>query len=163
MAKRNYEALNEQLIEELPHFLQLVLNMLQHTLIVLVQLQFKFHTDVHTLLERLTDSANKRPRVPLQSGEIQETHSRALAEVTSRLIQLSIVPTYLAGALKSVTSQQRMALTERENGGKGDGGREGESEGVREEESEGERENVTFSLSPLTSEPEEDTVAEVTA
>ena len=102
MAKRNYEALNEQLIEELPHFIQLALNMIHHTLTVLVQLQFKFHTGVHTVLERLADTASVTAeedggsRPPLQSSELQEMHYKALAEVTVRLIPLSIVPTSLA-------------------------------------------------------------------
>ena len=102
MAKRNYEALNEQLIEELPHFIQLALNMIHHTLTVLVQLQFKFHTGVHTVLEQLADTASVTAekdggsRPPLQSSELQEMHYKALAEVTVRLISLSIVPTSLA-------------------------------------------------------------------
>ena len=35
LAKRNYEALNAQLLEELPHFLQLALKLVRHALIVL--------------------------------------------------------------------------------------------------------------------------------
>ena len=99
MAKRNYEALNEQLIEELPHFLQLAQNMINHILIVVAQLQCKFHSSIHTILERLADLAGMRgedQRLPLTSDELQERHSQALAEVAGRLISLSIVPASLA-------------------------------------------------------------------
>ena len=92
MAKRNYEALNEQLIEELPHFIQLTQTMINHTVTVLVQLQYRFHTTVHSVLERLVDLAAG----PLSSDGLQETHSRALAEVAGQLISLTIVPTSLA-------------------------------------------------------------------
>lgn len=97
MARRNYEALNEQLIEELPHFIQLAQGMINHTLIVLIQLQFKFHTAIHTLLERLVNTCGMRSEgMPLQSDEVQERLSTALAEVAARLVKLSIVPTSLA-------------------------------------------------------------------
>ena len=97
MARRNYEALNEQLIEELPHFIQLAQGMINHTLIVLIQLQFKFHTAIHTLLERLGGTCGMRSDgLPLQSDKVQERLSTALAEVATRLVKLSIVPTSLA-------------------------------------------------------------------
>lgn len=99
MARRNYEALNEQLIEELPHFIQLARGMINHMLIVLIQLQFKFHTAIHTLLEQLVDICGMRSdehRMPLQSDEVQGRLSTALAEVAARLVKLSIVPTSLA-------------------------------------------------------------------
>lgn len=99
MAKRNYEALNEQLIEELPHFIQLAQDMINHTLTVLIQLQFKFHTSIHTLLEQLVDTCGIRSdeqRQPLLPDELQEVHSTGLAGVAARLISLSIVPTSLA-------------------------------------------------------------------
>ena len=99
MAKRNYEALNEQLIEELPHFIQLAQNMINHVLVVVVQLQYKFHSAVHTILEWLADLAGMRVEgqlLPLMSDELQQDHSHALAEVAGHLISLSIVPASLA-------------------------------------------------------------------
>ena len=95
MAKRNYEALNEQLIEELPHFIQLAQNMINHTVIVLVQLQYRFHTAVHAILERIADMTQTDNGL-LSSEVLQEAHGKAVAEVAGQLISLSIVPTSLA-------------------------------------------------------------------
>ena len=128
MAKRNYEALNAQLIEELPHFIHLAQKMIDHTVTVLTQLQYKLHTAIHTVLERLVDElpgGGGREASGLSSEVIRDTHSKALAEVAGRLIALSIVPASLAMSLPAaaVRTQQR-----RVSEGGGGGGRQSERE-----------------------------------
>ena len=100
LAKRNYEALNEQLLEELPHFLQLALKLLQHTLTVLVQAQYAFHKAVCDLLETLSGGIE-------QSTEIQQTHVQEIAKISHQLVQLSLVPASLA--MNFTTSARRVS------------------------------------------------------
>lgn len=129
MAKRNYEALNQQLIEELPHFIQLAQNMINHTLTVLFQLQYKFYTAVRTILELLMGSTmrNDEHRLRLSSDELHEVHGKALAEIAVKLITLSIVPTSLAmnytlpGTIRvgSRQASENSESSEREGGGEG--------------------------------------------
>ena len=86
MAKRNYEALNHQLIEELPHFIQLALRIINHTVTVLFQLQFRFHTAVHAILEQLADQYGPRTeeRSLVTSDTIQGSLSQSLSCMTLR-------------------------------------------------------------------------------
>lgn len=89
LAKRNYDALNTQLLEELPHFQQLTLRALRHVLNVLVQAQYSFHTATCTLLEPLTG--------PIQSSSnIQHYHAAEVSRLAQQLVQLSVVPASLA-------------------------------------------------------------------
>ena len=89
LAKRNYEALNTQLIEELPHFLEAAVKMLQHQLTVLVQMQYAFHDSASKIFTSYCDRVE-------QSSEIQIKHLTAIAQVSQKLVQLSFVPASLA-------------------------------------------------------------------
>ncbi|XP_064384437.1 dynamin-binding protein-like isoform X2 [Halichondria panicea] len=89
LAKRNYEALNQQLLEELPNFLDISVNMLQHQLTVLVQAQYLFHTDVSKLLYPFCE-------VIEGSTEIHTKHATEIAYISHKLTQLSLVPASLA-------------------------------------------------------------------
>ena len=89
LAKRNYEALNVQLLEELPRFVTLSLKLLQHTLIVLVQAQYTFHDAVSKTLEALAGNVEGYT-------EIQQKHAQGVAVIAQQLVQLSLVPASLA-------------------------------------------------------------------
>ena len=89
LAKRNYEALNTQLLEELPHFLQLVVKTLQHILTVLVQAQYTLHSSLSDFLETLSGQVE-------ESVEFQAEHARGVQTIAQQLIQLSLVPASLA-------------------------------------------------------------------
>lgn len=118
MAKRNYEALNVQLIEELPHFIHLARNMINHTVTVLVQLQCKLHTAIHNVLEQLVDDDGTSYEDDLSCEMIKERHCKSLSEVAGQLIVLSIVPTSLMMSLPvTVRMQQRRISVEEEGEG----------------------------------------------
>ena len=159
LAKRNYEALNIQLLEELPHFVQLASSVIQNTLVVLVRLQFAFYSTAHTLFKQITDGPVAREGdgvgVPQSSTEIQTDHNRAMAEISQKLIQLSLVPTSLAmtyiipGTIRSAKRISETSLKSAQEEGEGERGEEegeergGEERGEREEveeEEEGEEE-----------------------
>ena len=125
MAKRNYEALNQQLIEELPRFIQLVQSIIDHTVTVLFQLQFRFHTAVHAALHQLAEQYTPRNRsLPLSSSEtIQAAHSEALSEVGGQLISLSIVPASLTMSLPTAIRSGHQRVSE-SSGPPGEGDRE---------------------------------------
>ncbi len=89
LAKRNYEALNQQLLEELPNFLDISVSMLQHQLAVLVQAQYMFHMDVSKLLYPFCE-------VIEGSTEIHTKHATMVAYIAHKLTQLSLVPASLA-------------------------------------------------------------------
>ena len=132
MAKRNYEALNHQLIEELPHFIQLALRIINHTVTVLFQLQFRFHTAVHTILEQLADQYGPRneERSFVTSDTIQGSLSQSLSGIAGRLISLSVVPASLAMSLPATAVRGSLRRTSESSsgGGGGGGGWEGERE-----------------------------------
>ena len=131
MAKRNYEALNHQLIEELPHFIQLALRIINHTVTVLFQLQFRFHTAIHTILEQLADQYGPRTeeRCLITSDTIQGSLSQSLSGIAGRLISLSVVPASLAMSLPAAAVRGSLRRTsESSSGGGGGGGWEGERE-----------------------------------
>ncbi len=89
LAKRNYEALNTQLLEELPNFLDISMNMLQHQLMVLVQAQYIFYMDVSKLLYPFCEEIES-------SSEIHTKHASKVAHLSHELTQLSLVPASLA-------------------------------------------------------------------
>ena len=89
LAKRNYEALNAQLLEELPHFLELALKLVQHALTVLVHAKYTFHSAVCDILEPLSGGIE-------QSSDIQRKHAREIGAIAQKLVQLSLVPASLA-------------------------------------------------------------------
>jgi len=96
LAKRNYEALNAQLLEDLPHFLQLSLKLVQHALTVLVHAQYTFHSAVCDILEPLSGGTE-------QLTDIQQQHAREIGAVSQKLVQLSLVPASLAINFTSAT------------------------------------------------------------
>ena len=130
MAKRNYEALNHQLIEELPHFIQLALRIINHTVTVLFQLQFRFHTAVHAILEQLADQYGPRneERCLVTSDTIQGSLSLSLSGIAGRLISLSVVPASLAMSLPAAAVRGSLRRTSESSSGGGGGGWEGERE-----------------------------------
>ena len=119
LAKRNYEALNTQLLEELPNLLEIATHMLQHQLTVLVQAQYAFHTDVSKLLYPFCEEIEG-------SAEIHTKHVTELAVVSQKLTQLSLVPASLAmnftlkaaipkrGSEGSLSSSEGVALSPRD-------------------------------------------------
>jgi hypothetical protein len=93
LAKRNYEALNTQLLEELPCFTEAVATMLQHQLTALVQAQYSFYSSVATILPPLLPPESAQCTTP---AEIEQQHAEELAAVCKELARLSIVPTSLS-------------------------------------------------------------------
>ena len=90
LARRNYEALNTQLLEELPNFIESTVKMLQHLLTTVVHAQYLFHSAVSKLYDPYCGD-------PLNdSTTIQAEHSAELAAIAKKLVQLSIVPTSLS-------------------------------------------------------------------
>ena len=90
MARRNYEALNTQLLEELPNLIESAVNMLQHLLATVVHAQYLFHSSVSKLYDPLSQGKLD------SSTEIQVEQARELATVAKKLVQLSIVPASLS-------------------------------------------------------------------
>ena len=90
MARRNYEALNTQLLDELPNFIETVVKMLQHLLATVVHAQYLFHSSVSKLYDPLCEGKLDN------SADIQAEHAQELAIVTKKLVQLSIVPASLS-------------------------------------------------------------------
>lgn len=91
VAKRNYEALNTQLLEELPSFIDCVMTMLQHQLTVLVQAQYMFCSSVADMLPSLLPPSSQHTTAP----EIEKHHAEQLVTVCKELNQLSLVPASL--------------------------------------------------------------------
>ena len=90
MARRNYEALNTQLLEELPNFIESTMKMLQHLLATVVHAQYLFHSSVSKLYDPLCKGKLD------SSADIQVEHAQELATITKKLVQLSIVPASLS-------------------------------------------------------------------
>ena len=99
LAKRNYEALNTQLLEELPHFVQLVVKALQHILTVLVQAHYTFHSSLSDFLESLSGRIEG-------SMQFQQEHAQGVQVVAQQLIQLSMVPASLAISFSAALNAQ---------------------------------------------------------
>ena len=64
----------DQLLEDLPHFLQLSLKLVQHALTVLVHAQYTFHSAVCDILEPLSGGIE-------QSSDIQQQHAREVGAI----------------------------------------------------------------------------------
>lgn len=107
LAKRNYEALNTQLLEELPHFLQLVVTALQHIITVLVQAQYTLHSELSEFLETLSGGKIE------ESRELQAEHALGVQTIAQQLIQLSLVPASLAINFSAVAVGVSRAETRR--------------------------------------------------
>ncbi len=101
LAKRNYEALNTQLLEELPCFIEAVVNMLYHQLTVLVQAQYTFSAAVAALFPPLlasstVPSSSPQHQAPATQTQVQQQHAKQLILICKDLAKLSLVPTSLS-------------------------------------------------------------------
>ena len=102
LAKRNYEALNVQLLEELPHLLQIATETVEHLLQVLLQAQHSFSSSVAcALTSLLATCAADHPlaRLPLSSSsDLHQAQADELCILCKDLTRLSLVPTSIATA-----------------------------------------------------------------
>ena len=103
MARRNYEALNTQLLEELPHFIESTVKMLQHLIATMVHAQYLFHSSV----SKHYDQFCKDP--PEGSSEIQALQTAELATISKKLVKLSIVPASLSMNFTAKSSVKRIS------------------------------------------------------
>ena len=102
LARRNYEALNTQLLEELPNFIESTVKMLQHLLTTVVHAQYLFHSSVSKLYDPYCEDS-----LTNDSTKIQADHTAELAAIAKKLVQLSIVPTSLSINFTARTSVKR--------------------------------------------------------
>ena len=86
-AKRNYEALNTQLLEELPMFRVKVSKMVSRSVAVFLRAQNQLYLEWAGLLQSLITSD--------EGLGIVEMHSVLLQEACQQLTQLSVVPSWL--------------------------------------------------------------------
>ena len=103
MARRNYEALNTQLLEELPHFIESTVKMLQHLITTMVHAQYLFHSSVSKLYHQFCQDP------PDKTSEIQASHATELAAITKKLVQLSIVPASLSMNFTAKSTVKRVS------------------------------------------------------
>lgn len=97
LAKRTYEALNVQLLEELPQFLQAVTSMLEHLLRVLLQAQHSLTTSMSDVLQLLCTSEQlSLVACASSSTDLQKSHADHLFILCKDLTKLSLVPTSIA-------------------------------------------------------------------
>jgi len=100
LAKRNYEALNVQLLEELPHLLQAATDTVEHLLQALLQAQHCFSSTVaRALTSLLASCAEDHPlaRLPLfSSSDLHQAQAEELCILCKELTRLSLVPTSIA-------------------------------------------------------------------
>ncbi len=100
LAKRNYEALNVQLLEELPHLVKAVTSTVHHLLLVLLQAQHSFTSSVARELQNLMASCvevHPLAKVSISSSaELQRAHAEELTTLCRKLTNLSLVPTSIA-------------------------------------------------------------------
>lgn len=107
LAKRNYEALNAQLLEELPLFCERVSQAASHLLMEFIHVQLSYHQAVVNDLDsnsivcngleshKDTEEDSKRTEY-LAAQQIISSLSSSLAAVSQDLSQLSIVPVSLS-------------------------------------------------------------------
>ena len=139
LAKRNYEALNAQLLEELPHFMDAVVTMLQHQLTVLVQAEYTFCSSVAALIPPLLPPSSPQASTP---AEIEQQHAEELVVVCRELAKLSLVPASLSYMRTSTLHKKQdsnspkltVSTSSAEQTEEGEEEGEGVLEGVLEEE-----------------------------
>ena len=85
VAKRNYEALNTQLLEELPTFRVKVSKMVSRNVAVFLRAQNQLYLEWAGLLQVVSD----------EGVELVEMHNSLLQEACQQLTQLSVVPSWL--------------------------------------------------------------------
>ena len=102
MARRNYEALNAQLIEELPNFIESTMKMLRHLLATVVHAQYLFHNSVSKLYDPFCNDSKLE-----DSAELQARQTAELAAIAKKLVQLSIVPASLSMNFTAKSSSRR--------------------------------------------------------
>ena len=95
LAKRNYEALNTQLLEELPHFIEAVVNMVYHQPTVLLQAQYSFSESVSGLFPPLLASCSPTQLQADTQIQVQQQHAQQLVTICKELAKLSLVPATL--------------------------------------------------------------------
>lgn len=106
LAKRNYEALNVKLLEELPSFIESVVKMLQHQLTVLVQAQYTFYSSVAALYPPLLPSSQ------LSTGpEIQQEHAEQLVAICKDLTKLSLVPASFSMNFRTASAMNKTSTS----------------------------------------------------
>ena len=101
LAKRNYEALNTQLLEELPCFIEAVVNMLYHQVTVLVQAHYSFSSAVANLFPPLlaacsSPSSSPQHQPATTQTQVQQQHAKQILIVCKDLAKLSLVPASLS-------------------------------------------------------------------
>ena len=87
VAKRNYEALNMQLLEELPTFRLKVSKMISRSVAVFLRAQNQLYLEWAELLQSLI--------IPDEGVGLVEMHNSLLQEACQQLTQLSVVPSWL--------------------------------------------------------------------
>lgn len=87
VAKRNYEALNTQLLEELPMFRAEVSKMVSRCVAVFLHAQNQLYLEWAELLQSLVSSD--------EGVGLVELHNALLQEACQQLTQLSVVPSWL--------------------------------------------------------------------
>ena len=90
-AKRNYEALNTQLLEELPLFRAKVAKMVSWCIAVLLRAHNHLYLEWAGLLQSVSSSE--------EGVGLVEQHSQLLQEACHQLTQLSVVPSWLGSHL----------------------------------------------------------------
>lgn len=101
LARRNYEALNTQLLEELPNFIETTTKMFQHLLATVVHAQYLLHSSVSKLYDPFCRDTRE------DSATIQTEHADELAAIAKKLVQLSIVPASLSINFTARSSMKR--------------------------------------------------------
>ena len=118
LAKRNYEALNAQLLEELPLFCERVTQAAAHLMLEFAHVQHHYHQAVVEVLSSCDVTSNgvadeesvdgeKMVVAPLMAQYILSSLSSTLTSVSQHLSQLSIVPVSLSTSF-SVRQLNRM-------------------------------------------------------
>lgn len=106
-AKRNYEALNTQLLEELPVFRVKVSKMVSRNIAIFLRAQNQLYLEWAELLQSLVSSE--------EGVGLVEMHNILLQEACQQLTQLSVVPSWLGSHVikspVSVTRPQRLLST----------------------------------------------------
>ena len=105
LAKRNYDALNTQLLDELPHFLETSTSLLNLTLSAFLQGQYSFHDAIGGLLGPIAFDT-KSDLDAVATNNLKDSHASELSIVCRKLGQLSITPAslLLTGGITRTTS-----------------------------------------------------------
>ena len=105
LARRNYDALNTQLLDELPHFLETCTSLVNLTLSVFLQGQYSFHDAIGGLLGPIAFDT-KSDLDSVTTNDLKDCHASELLVMCKKLGQLSITPAslLLTGGITRITS-----------------------------------------------------------